>query len=185
MNANNLRMHLNSKLHKVPVVQCFGAPACGREFITISDMILHIENGHCVSGLTRAALRKYVLKADRNNIITNPARMIADSSNNNGPRNGMYATEKARNSDGYYECILCPRIFTSLSALNRHYGSSAHESKVFRCPNHNSGCPKHFKTLAGVIQHMEDGYCGARDSRYVQDRVNDLMRDMGKLRLTY
>jgi len=181
MNANNLKMHLNSKLHKIANVPCFGG--CDRKFISISDAILHIENGRCPSGLTDASLKRYVIRNDRSHIITNPSRLIGyDSSGTDNPPG--YATEQSRNEDGWYECVLCSREFKSLTGLNRHYASAVHEAKVFRCPNHTNGCPKHFSTLSGVIQHVEDGYCGARESRRVRDEFSDLMNNMGRLRLT-
>lgn len=178
MNANNLKMHLNSKLHKVANVPCFGG--CDRKFISISDAILHIENGRCPSGLTGASLRRYVIRNDRNNIITNPSRLIGYKNSDAPPR---YATEHSRNDDGWYGCVLCSQEFNSLTGLNRHYASAVHEAKVFRCPNHAKGCPKHFSTLSGVIQHVEDGYCGVRESHHVRE-YSDLMNSMGRLRLT-
>jgi len=184
MDANNLKMHLNSKLHKIANVPCFGGARCGKKFITISDAILRIENGYCPSGLTGASLRRFFIRNDRGNIVTNPSRLIGYDTSGTNSQSTRYATEQSRNVDGWYECVLCPKEFTSLRALNAHYSSSVHEARVFRCPNHGSGCAKHFSTLSGVIQHIEDGYCGARKSRHVQDRLDSLMSNMGRLRLT-
>lgn len=174
-------MHLNSKKHRIASYPCFGAPRCDRMFISVSDAILHIENGRCESGLTGVTLRRAVVRVDRNNVITNPARMIGY---NGGTVTQQIATERARNQSGFYECALCHNEYTSLRALNSHYNSNAHAEKVFRCPN-RQGCRKEFGTLSGVIQHIEDGYCGARGSQHVQENVSDLMRDMGRMRLTY
>jgi hypothetical protein len=181
-NSNNLRNHFKSKLHNIAGVPCFGGSICGRKFTTVSQAILHIENGNCPSGLTGKTLRNFVIRKDRRNAITKPSRLIGyDSSPTSNER--RYATEQSRNENGWYECVLCNREFSSLRALNSHYASSVHEAKVFRCPNHASGCRKDFPILSGVIQHIEDGYCGARESKHVQDRLKSLMNNMGRLRL--
>ena len=175
-------MHLNSKLHRIPIVPCLGKPICDKTFISLSDMILHIENGVCTSGLNRSTIRKFAIQADRNNVITNPARLIRYSGDEEPRR---YATEQSRNQNGDYQCVLCPRTFLSLKSLNAHYASSVHEASVFRCPNHSAGCRKEFRTLSAVVQHIEDGQCGALRSQYVKDRMGDLMKNMSNLRIAY
>jgi len=182
--ANNLQQHLNSKLHKIPTVLCFGYPHCERKFIAFSDALLHIEGGKCQSGLTGSMIRNWVIRNDRTNIITNPDRLIRQtSSQRDGPVPKMYATERARNRWGYYECVICHKEFDQLQDLNRHYGSSVHDVKVFRCPKWSEGCRNpEFVDLSSLVRHVENGRCGAMD--VIRDLCEEVMINITKLRLT-
>ncbi|PSR77478.1 hypothetical protein PHLCEN_2v7909 [Hermanssonia centrifuga] len=126
--------------------------------------------------MTGRDVNELAVRLDKNRVITNPARLIC------GP-DGSYpgptvvttrANERSWNGDAY-ECILCHRTFRSLSALNAHLNSPAHADKIFRCPRGFSGCGSEFKTLSGLMQHVESGSCGVH--RF-QKRVNRALDDI-------
>ncbi|VDB95425.1 unnamed protein product [Peniophora sp. CBMAI 1063] len=71
----NLQAHLNSRRHAPAIVRCPGA-RCGRSFVNPSDLVQHFEAGTCPSGMTRARLNQEVVRRDRNNVITNPNRLL-------------------------------------------------------------------------------------------------------------
>ncbi|KAI9444371.1 hypothetical protein BJY52DRAFT_1228930 [Lactarius psammicola] len=72
---SNLRQHLNSKLHRSSTVTCPGR-GCNKSFISPTARTQHFESGACRSGLTLRQLNRLVVRADRNNHITNPMRSI-------------------------------------------------------------------------------------------------------------
>lgn len=131
-------------------------------------MALHLDQGNCVSGMNRAKVNELVVRYDRNNIITNPSRLIG------GPAGTSYApavttykaNQRSWNGDAY-ECYLCNREFSRLEDLNRHLNSPRHQEKIYRCPR--SDCRKEFTTLSGIMQHVESQSCDAYRFRAVQD----------------
>lgn len=69
-------------------------------------------------------------------------------------------------------CALCliagnDRTFKSMAALGDHLSSAVHDQKAFKCPraffpdHPDSGSAeiKYFKTLSGMVQHLESGKC--------------------------
>lgn len=170
-------MHLRtSALHNQRSCRCLGL-GCGRSFVSHADLTLHYESGTCPSGATRRVLNDFVVRSDRNNVVTNPARLIA------GPSRqpevvSLRATVAAWN--GYaFECILCHKNYHSLPALNAHLNSPAHADKIFRCPTQYNGCNTEFSTLSGLLQHVERSSCGVtmfqRQIRNVMDNVTQGM----------
>ncbi|KAH9941425.1 hypothetical protein B0H21DRAFT_697029 [Amylocystis lapponica] len=155
-NQSNLDSHTRSSKHQPRAFPCCG-PGCEKSFVSVSARTAHWESGACVSGLTRERLNRLAIKYDRNNVITNPSRLI-------GGRQGtvvtdMWATERTWN--GYaYECILCFRTFPELSRLNAHLHSPAHEDRIYHCPEGRNGCGAQFTTLSGLCQHVESESCG-------------------------
>lgn len=76
---SNLEHHLGSSIHKPRNVICPGR-GCGRGFVSASALILHAESVSCAAGITRQIVNDYVVRLDRNNVITNPARLITGPS---------------------------------------------------------------------------------------------------------
>ncbi|MCJ1391562.1 hypothetical protein MMC18_004426 [Xylographa bjoerkii] len=84
-------------------------------------------------------------------------------------------------------CPLCPKKFRTVSALQDHLSSPAHESKIFHCPlsftaplldeANATKIPKLFSTLSGLTQHLESGACVGGNGmwrlvmKYVEDRA--------------
>ncbi|KAI0341165.1 hypothetical protein BDW22DRAFT_1359397 [Trametopsis cervina] len=177
---NNLNIHLRtSAIHNPKNYICPGRN-CSRAFISYADLALHFESGTCPSGMTRKHLKDFAIRRDKHNIITNPDRLI-------GYREpevvDTWANERAWN--GYaYECPICPRTFGTLPALNTHLRSPAHEKKIFRCPTIFDGCGNQYKTLSGLLQHMERSDCGVK--RY-RPQITGVMDDItqGMKRITF
>ncbi|KAH9035783.1 hypothetical protein EDB85DRAFT_1943106 [Lactarius pseudohatsudake] len=173
-NQNNLQQHLNSKQHRPSTVACPGR-GCNRLFISPAALTLHFESGTCPSGMTRSELDRIVVRADRNNYITNPARLIC------GPLGGYeapmstssWATERSWNGRAY-ECFLCHSMFNTLDSLNRHLKSPAHDQKIYRCPKLD--CRIEFVTLSALCQHVERGTCGVGRFSQVRNAMDSLTR---------
>ncbi len=102
---------------------------------------------------------------------------------------GTYeASPRTWNGSGY-ECYLCNRAFNSLNGLNQHLNSPARElspdrelgmsdlhrvdqQPLYHCPNR--GC-RDFKTLAGIINHLESESCGITRFAAVQRGVTNMI----------
>ncbi|KAF8131570.1 hypothetical protein EV363DRAFT_1330402 [Boletus edulis] len=173
---SNLRAHLNSSVHRPRNVPCaFQHHGCAQLFINKSSMISHLENGGCPSGATRKMINRWVQLNDRNNTVTVPRRLLT-----NGDDIEYIATERSWN--GYaYECVLCHSTFGALADLNRHLASPRHQERMYRCPLQT--CLMRFNTLSGLCQHVESESCGILKFRAVREGMDDLLRDMGRLRL--
>ncbi|EIN10396.1 hypothetical protein PUNSTDRAFT_142427 [Punctularia strigosozonata HHB-11173 SS5] len=166
-NVNNLRQHLNSARHKPKTVQCYMySRGCNQMFVSWSAMVLHLEEGGCRSGITRAEINRFVVERDRQNIITNPNRMITGPSGSSfyEPPPPTIATEQAWNG-GAYECYFCHSQFRALTSLNQHLASPRHSvadgSRLYRCPN-TRDCGQQFFALSGLVQHIEWANCGVQ-----------------------
>ncbi|KAI0049135.1 hypothetical protein FA95DRAFT_1604666 [Auriscalpium vulgare] len=176
--ASNLTHHLNSSTHQPRNVRCPGR-GCGRAFVSMSALTLHFESGTCPSGLTREQLNKAVVRLDRNNVVTNPNRLIAGPQGQSAPASTKsYATARAWNGVAY-ECFLCNKVFSTLHALNMHLASPRHEDKIYRCPK--GDCMQEYSTLSALCQHVENGSCGVRRFRQVQDMMDGLVNGMRSL----
>lgn len=140
-------------------------------------MTLHLEQGTCVSGMNRALVNERVVALDRNNIITNPSRLIEGGSA--PPTATTYlATERSYNGRDY-ECYLCEREFSALRSLNAHLNSPRHQERIYRCPK--AECRKQFSSLSGIIQHVESQTCEVYQFRAVKDVMGQLSSGMGRL----
>jgi Zinc-finger double-stranded RNA-binding/Zinc-finger of C2H2 type len=173
-NESNLRSHLNSRVHQ-PANLCCPGRGCNRSFISPGALTLHFEAGTCPSGMTREQLNRIVVRADTNNYITNPSRLLTEPLGWNEPPapSTIWATERAWNGVAY-ECILCNSTFRTLTHLNRHLKSPRHADKIYRCPK--SDCRIEFSTLSGLCQHVERGSCGVRMFRQVRDTIDSFTR---------
>ena len=125
--------------------------------------------------MTREQLNRLTVRADRNNYITNPARLIG------GPLGGYEAPTStsswatARSWNGLaFECFLCHSTFKTLDGLNQHLKSPVHDQKIYRCPELD--CPVEVQTLSALCQHFERGSCGVGRTRQVRDAIDSLTR---------
>ncbi|KAG6917372.1 hypothetical protein DXG01_002747 [Tephrocybe rancida] len=159
--ASNLQSHLNSSTHRPRDVPCRGR-GCTQTFVSVSAMLLHLEAGTCVSGFTRRLIDTKVRELDRNNIITDPSRMIAGPSSDNTT---YYATTAAWNGAAW-ECYLCHGTYRSLPALNQHLASPRHQDKIYVCPG--AQCRIRFTTLSALCQHIESERCDVHKFREVK-----------------
>ncbi|KAF5385017.1 hypothetical protein D9615_001023 [Tricholomella constricta] len=174
--TSNLQAHLNSSVHSPRDVPCRGK-GCTLTFVSPSAMLLHLESGTCCSGITRGLINDKIRQLDRNNIITDPSRMIAGPS---GARDEVtyYATGASWNGRGF-ECYLCHGTYSSLRALNQHLASPRHQDKIYVCPL--STCRVRFTALSALCQHIESERCGVSKFRAVKNTMDSIVGQMGRL----
>jgi len=159
--------HSSSPVHKTRDFEC---PLCPKRFKTPSSIALHIESGTCHK-FSRAQVTAAVhaLKI----VPTIPiSRRIEGRM---PPVVSYYATERAFNGIAY-ECYLCHRTFRTLSALNTHVNSPAHDANEFRCPK----CEGEYKLISGLMQHIESEVCGIARFQVVGDFARDLTNQVKK-----
>ncbi|KAI5115122.1 hypothetical protein M0805_006739 [Coniferiporia weirii] len=170
--AKALANHNASPIHQQRNIKCPGRK-CGSAFASISALIMHAESNTCVSGITRKAVNTFVAHLDRQNIITNPARMITGPGGYPfPPAEPMYwATELSWNGRAY-ECFLCNGTFRTLQGLDSHLKSPRHLERIYHCPN--SRCNKEYRALSALSQHVERGSCGARRISQIRDVMDTL-----------
>ncbi|TFY58714.1 hypothetical protein EVJ58_g6247 [Rhodofomes roseus] len=179
-NENNLRNHLRSGAHAAANIPCPGRD-CGRMFVSAAALVLHLESGTCPSRVTRDQVNRAVAQFDRENVITNPARMIAYGEGGSGRSTTTWATDLAWNGSAF-ECFLCHHEYRSLQALNQHLASPAHEERMYRCPRGYSGCGAEFSTLSALCQHVESERCDIRRfNSQMQNYLGDLTSNMRRL----
>jgi hypothetical protein len=146
-------------------------------FVSVSAMMMHLDEGFCVSGINRDKVNRFVVEHDRNNVITNPNRFITG---------GVITTITYTVSDRAYngrlwECYLCSREFRGKAALTQHLNSPRHQEKIYRCPR--TDCLREFTTLSGIMQHIESESCEAYRFRAIRDAVIGLSSNMHSLAL--
>ncbi|OJA11866.1 hypothetical protein AZE42_03271 [Rhizopogon vesiculosus] len=148
---------------------------CGMAFINKSALALHLESGSCQSGVDRRFIDNFVRNNDRNNVITNPARLITAGERGNVQ---LIATKQSWNGRAY-ECVLCHSQFRELTDLNRHLASPRHQEKVYRCPL--SSCNAHFVSLSGLCQYIESERCGVTKFKVVKDAMDNIFSKVARL----
>ncbi|KAI0834084.1 hypothetical protein F5Y06DRAFT_307153 [Hypoxylon sp. FL0890] len=173
MNANNLKMHLNSRTHRGQDIQC---PFCKTAYTTATGLAHHLERGACAQApfLNRDEVYKLVRSKDPAGLISK--KMIG--------WHGSPSYEASRNAwNGFaYECYLCHNNFMSLTGLNQHLNSPRHQQALYHCPN-RLNCSREFKTLAAVMSHLESEKCAYTRFENVQRTVSNLVS--GDRRLTF
>ncbi|KAH8916943.1 hypothetical protein BT69DRAFT_1265793 [Atractiella rhizophila] len=157
-NHDNLKSHLRSFIHTKKTVRCLMA-GCGAVFVSHAALVLHLEAGACASGITRPKVDRFIVEADKKNIVTNPNRKISTIGNKKSSLASYLANENAWNGRAY-ECYLCYREFYSLQPLRAHLASPRHADKIYRCLE----CKKGFTALSGLWQHVENGNCGVQSA---------------------
>ncbi|KAI9148815.1 Telomere zinc finger-associated protein [Paramyrothecium foliicola] len=162
-NDNNLKMHLNSKVHRGTTVPC---PFCKTCYTTASGVVNHIETGSCPNApqLNRATILRMIRERDTRGLITNKTIAWQDEENVK-----YTATGRAYNGQ-YWECYLCHSEYYNMAGLNAHLNSAAHVGKVYRCPN-KASCGKQFSTLAGLFAHLESESCAFMRFEKVQQQL--------------
>ncbi|POR35454.1 Uncharacterized protein TPAR_04355 [Tolypocladium paradoxum] len=159
---NGLQQHLNSRAHRSYQVEC---PYCRNGYSSAGGLTNHLESGGCPDAprLGRDQIYELVRSKDPNGLISK--NLIGWT--------GSYryeATEKTWN--GYaYECYLCHRTFRLLSALNQHLESPMHQQPLYHCPNRR--CRMDFKSLGGIINHLESEACGCTRFEVIQRTIGD------------
>ncbi|RDB19494.1 hypothetical protein Hypma_013457 [Hypsizygus marmoreus] len=173
--ASNLQAHLNSSTHRPKDVPC-PFKGCGHAFVSRSALILHLESGSCRSGVDRDRINYEVCRLDTDNVITDPSRLLTGPAASQEVK--YYATDAAWNGSAY-ECYFCHNTFRSLPALNEHLASPKHQNKIYVCPL--STCCIRFTTLSALCQHVESERCGVYKFRAVQNAMDSIVGQMGRL----
>ncbi|KAF2433399.1 hypothetical protein EJ08DRAFT_668985 [Tothia fuscella] len=165
-NANNLRMHLNSRIHRTDGVACM---FCKKQLATASGVAHHLEKNSCpmARNVNRKSIHQYMQEKDTAGLYTKKLLTWKDETSSQ-----MNATIRTWNGSGY-ECYLCRREFSKLQGLNQHLGSPVHQQPIYHCPKNT--CCKEFRHLAGLFNHFESESCGYIRFEHVQNSVNGLL----------
>ncbi|KAH9832600.1 uncharacterized protein C8Q71DRAFT_260516 [Rhodofomes roseus] len=184
--GDSLRAHYESNIHKGRKVHCPGVK-CSKDFVSSSALIQHLESGGCTSKMTRHDVKKLAVQMDKENIITDAARLLTGPGGSSVPRmtTTSWATELSKNPrTGLYECVICHAGFKKLTSLNNHLQSPVHDEKIYRCPQTWQGCGVEFNTLGALCQHVEKGNCGVHKfNNTLQKYVGSLADGMKRLAL--
>ncbi|KAI3324226.1 hypothetical protein HD806DRAFT_62966 [Xylariaceae sp. AK1471] len=161
---NNIKMHLNSQIHRGKSVKCIFCPL---PFTTVAGLAHHLETGSCANApsLNRDELYKAIRRHDPSGVITK--KLIGWQGSTH-----YEATAQTWNGD-YYECYFCHREFNTLPSLNQHLQSPIHQQKLYHCPN--PGCAKEFTSLAAVCNHLESESCSFMRFQDVQGKFQGIM----------
>ncbi|KAF4509413.1 hypothetical protein G6O67_003589 [Ophiocordyceps sinensis] len=147
-NNNNLKMHLNSRVHRGRQIKC---PFCSRLFTTAAGLAHHLESASCpnASGLGRDGLYRFVRSKDPQGLISKNLIEWTGSSH-------YEADSGAWNGNGYT---------TSTRPSTKQ--------DLYHCPN--PACRADFKTLAGIINHLESESCRFTKFEHVQQNINNIV----------
>lgn len=172
MSSNNLKMHLNSRIHSDYQIAC---PFCKKSHPTATSLTYHLESGSCpqAQALNRDTLYEYIRRKDRRGAITKNLIGWTGSDQYEATDHAYdYASQR-------WECSLCFRLFKSLQSLNQHLNSPTHQQDLYHCPGQN--CGKEFKTLAACMNHLESESCGYIKFAQAQRRIRDVVAGKGML----
>ena len=167
--------HLDSSDHRPKDVVC-PFRGCGGAFVSRSALALHLEEGACQSGIDRIAINRCVRQYDTNNIITDPSRLLTSGTSSDNTK--CYASGRSRNGHAF-ECHLCHSTYTSLASLTQHLASPIHQDKIYICPG--STCWARFTTLSALCQHIESEKCGVSKFKAVQNTMDRIFRQIGRI----
>lgn len=149
----------------------FKCPFCESMFKSPSGIALHIESGrhkltrHQVTTAVRAM--KIVPNISIKRIMGRVAPPILRT----------YIATEASFKGSAYGCSLCHKKFRTLSSLNGHLNSPAHDDDEFRCPK----CKTEFKLISGFVQHLESRSCGLASTSQIDNHFNDLTARFSRL----
>ncbi|KAE8374513.1 putative zinc finger protein [Aspergillus bertholletiae] len=166
---NNLRMHLNSSIHRGKNVPC---PFCKAHYTSASGLAHHLERGSCPGApmLNRETILRIIHGRDPQGVITN--KQIEWHKEGNS----QYSATKHAFNGTSWECYLCHRQFHSAAALDLHLNSPAHKQNVYHCPNVKGKCGKQFTTLAGLFNHLESESCSFIRFEGLQKKVDGIFQ---------
>jgi hypothetical protein len=88
------------------------------------------------------------------------------------------ATELSWNGSDY-ECYFCHGVYRYLNQLNQHLASPKHQDKIYIC--RGPSCGLRFSALSGLVQHIESEKCGVSKFRAVQNAMDSMLGQMGRL----
>ncbi|KAK0610195.1 hypothetical protein B0T17DRAFT_128730 [Bombardia bombarda] len=164
---NNIKQHLNSKLHRGQHAEC---PFCRVCYTTAAGMTHHLERGACPNApnLDIDAVYDIVRRKDSRGILTK--KLVGYTGQ---PTGGYRVTGNAAWNGRAWECYLCHHGFGSSHALEQHLNSGTHRQPLYHCPKDT--CHMNFKTLAAIINHLESETCGAMRFETVQRRIGDIV----------
>lgn len=166
----SFHQHTSSRVHNGRDFYC---PLCSKGFKVPSSIALHIESGAC-GNISRHQVTSAVHSLKLSPTISISGRI----QNTSRPLTITHysASERAFNGTAY-ECYLCHSTFRSLSSLNAHLGSPAHDKDQFKCPK----CKVEFKLVSGLIQHIESEKCGVARFKQVEDYATALTQQFSRL----
>ncbi|KAI1456268.1 hypothetical protein F4805DRAFT_433006 [Annulohypoxylon moriforme] len=162
---NNIKMHLNSRIHRGLNIQC---PFCMQHYATATGLSHHMETGSCPIApcLNRDLVYRIVRAKDPDHLISN--KLIEwDGS-------PQYEATAAAWNGSAYQCYLCRRTFRQLTSLNQHLSSPIHQQDLYHCPQ-GYPCNREFATLAALMNHLESESCGYTKFENVQKSVRGIM----------
>ncbi|KAK1961225.1 hypothetical protein LY78DRAFT_741036 [Colletotrichum sublineola] len=162
---SNIRQHLNSRVHRISTLDC---PFCKKTCNTATGLVHHLEQGACPNApLDRDKLYQAVRQRDPKGLISKNLLGWHGSPT-------YRATERAYNPTARaYECYLCHRHFGALNSLDSHLNSTVHKQALYHCPNRS--CGREYKSLAGVINHLESESCEFMRFESVQRNVKTIV----------
>jgi len=156
-----LSKHQKSLAHRARDFKC---PLCKGMFKSPSGIAMHIESGcheFTRHHVTAAVQRMEIIPDISIKQITGPVQH---------PTVCAYVATAAAFDGSAYGCYLCRKSFRTLSALNGHLNSPAHDDDEFRCPK----CKTEFKLISGFVQHLESRACGLAKTTQIDNYFNDL-----------
>ncbi|KIL61123.1 hypothetical protein M378DRAFT_167284 [Amanita muscaria Koide BX008] len=168
----DLQNHLSSPKHKGKNASCF---VCPSKFRTPSGVALHLE-----SGCKQLPLNRHHITAAVNSLNIAPKISLRHSVEGSllatpRPLITYQAFESSFNGSAY-QCPICPTMFRTLSSLEAHLNSPAHDEDEFKCPK----CNTHFKLVSGLVQHLKSGSCGLSNLKDVERRFADMEAQLSR-----
>ncbi|KAL5903099.1 hypothetical protein ACKVV7_011407 [Pyricularia oryzae] len=169
-NRTSLGMHFKSSVHRSQPVQC---PFCKVQLATASGLIHHLENSTCPKAkfLNLDTVYAVLRLIDSGGFFTK--KLIEPS---NPAKKKVVGRAHNEATDGW-DCCLCHKVFRESSHLKQHLSSPAHRQRTYHCPQRI--CYTGFKTVGGLVNHIESEICGFCRFEDVQSRARDLIS--GKL----
>ncbi|KAK4112878.1 hypothetical protein N656DRAFT_731338 [Canariomyces notabilis] len=166
-NYNNLKMHLQSRIHRGEQMAC---PFCKRCFTTSTGVAHHLESSACPNAphINRDTVYQVIRSRDPHGAISKKLLTWQGSD-----QTRYEATGRSWNGCAY-ECYFCHREFGKLQSLTQHLNSPAHQQELDHCPNR--ACRMDFKTLASVINRLESESCGFMRFEAVQGKMGNVLR---------
>ncbi|KAF7800182.1 hypothetical protein EIP86_011429 [Pleurotus ostreatoroseus] len=111
----------------------------------------------------RTIINNLAVRVEPRGVITNPARLLT------GPSGDPSVPQPIR---------------TYATAQSFNGTAPAHDEEIYHCPTAYDGCGVEFKTLSGLLQHMESECCDVRKFRNQVTKTLDILTaQMGRIAL--